>query len=182
MPVSLSKRLIARTILQNGKAVFIVKLLLLACSWLVGLSAQGEIYRWTDQEGQLHFSDKVPDKTPEEQVVESIGEQLMMNSYQGSEVTTADFLGQRNALRREKAFLQGSPVVIYSAAWCGVCKRARQFFKTNNIAYSEYDVETSTKGKNDFARLQGRGVPIILMNGKRMNGFDEGRFKQLYRW
>ena len=115
-------------------------------------------------------------------MVESIGEQLMMNSYQGSEVTTADFLGQRDALRREKAFLQRSPVVMYSAAWCGVCQRARQFFKTNNIAYSEYDVETSAKGKNNFARLQGRGVPIILMNGKRMNGFDEGRFKQLYRW
>lgn len=154
----------------------ILKALLAVYSLLVGLSAHGEIYKWTDQKGQVHFSDKAP----EEAVVESIGDQLVINSYQGSDVTTADFLDHRDALLKEKTLLQRSSVVMYSAIWCGVCKRARQFFKANNIAFSEYDVETSAKGKNDFARLKGRGVPIILIGEKRMNGFNSGRFKQLY--
>ena len=150
--------------------------LLLVFFFFAGLSAHGEIYRWTDEKGQLHFSDKAP----ESGVVEPIGDQLIINSYQGSEVTTADFFDQRDALRREKAHLKRPSVVMYSAVWCGVCKRARQFFQANNIPFSEYDVETSARGKNDFARLKGRGVPVILIGKKRMNGFDTARFKQLY--
>lgn len=153
-----------------------VTTLLAACLLLVGLSAYGEIYQWTDEQGRVHFSDKAP----ETGVVESIGEQLIINSYQGSEVTTAEFLDQRDAQQRQKARLKRHSVVMYSAVWCGVCKRARQFFKANNIPFSEYDVETSAKGKNDFARLKGRGVPLILVGKKRMNGFDTARFKQLY--
>ena len=105
----------------------ILKALLAVYSLLVGLSAHGEIYKWTDQKGQVHFSDKAP----EEAVVESIGDQLVINSYQGSDVTTADFLDHRDALLKEKTLLQRSSVVMYSAIWCGVCKRARQFFKAN---------------------------------------------------
>ncbi len=153
-----------------------VTTLLVACFLLVGLSAHGEIYKWTDEQGRVHFSDKAP----ESGVVEPIGDQLIINSYQGSEVTTAGFLDQRDAQRKEEARLKRPSVVMYSAVWCGVCKRARQFFYANKIPFSEYDVETSAKGKKDFASLKGRGVPIIVMGKKRMNGFDTVRFKQLY--
>ena len=89
-------------------------------------------------------------------------------------------MDQRDALRKEKTQLKRPSVVMYSAVWCGVCKRARQFFKANKIPFNEYDVETSAKGKKDFARLKGRGVPVILIGKKCMNGFDTARFKQFY--
>ena len=149
---------------------------LVFCLLLIGLSAYGEIYKWTDEQGQVHFSDKAPETV----VAESIGDELRINSYQGKEVTTSQFLGQRDADRREKARLNRPSVVMYSAVWCGVCKRARQYFKTNKISFSEYDVETSAKGKADFARFNGRGVPVIFIGKKRMNGFDPARFKKMY--
>lgn len=164
------------TIKKYGGLSSGVTRLLAAYFLLVGLSAHGEIYKWTDEQGRVHFSDKAPEAGP----VEPIGDQLIINSYQGSEVSTADFLDQRDAQRREKASLNRPSVVMYSAVWCGVCKRASQFFKANNIPFSEYDVETSAKGRNDFARLKGRGVPVILIGKKRMNGFDKARFKQIY--
>ncbi len=150
--------------------------LLAMCFLFVVLPAHGEIYKWTDEQGQVHFSDKAP----EAGAVESIGDQLTINSYQGTEVTTTDFLDQRDADRREKARLNRPRVVLYSAVWCGVCKRARQYFKTQQIPFREYDVETSARGKKDFARMKGRGVPIILVGKKRMNGFNAARFKQIY--
>jgi len=143
---------------------------------LAGLSAHGEIYKWTDEQGRVHFSDKAPERG----VAEPIGNKLIINSYKGNEVTESDFLDQRDGQRKEKARLKRPSVVMYSAVWCGVCKHARQYFKGNNIPFSEYDVETSAKGKSDFARLKGRGVPIILIGKRRMNGFDIARFKQLY--
>ena len=47
-----------------------VRRLLAACFLLVGLSAHGEIYKWTDEQGQVHFSDKAP----ETGLVEPIGD------------------------------------------------------------------------------------------------------------
>lgn len=70
---------------------------------------------------------------------------------------------------------------MYSAVWCGVCKKARRYFIDNGIAFSEFDVETSQQGREDFERLGGRGVPIILVDDARMNGFNATRFAQLYR-
>lgn len=44
----------------------------------------------------------------------------------------------------------------------------------------EYDVEKSSKGKRDFKRLGGTGVPIILVGQKRLNGFSWETFEKLY--
>ncbi|MEZ0123160.1 MAG: DUF4124 domain-containing protein [Candidatus Reddybacter sp.] len=44
---------------------------------LAGLSAHGEIYKWTDEKGRVLFSDKAP----ETGVAESISDQLIINSY-----------------------------------------------------------------------------------------------------
>jgi len=159
-----------------GDITSLVTKLLAVFFLLAGLSAHGEIYKWTDEQGRVHFSDKAPERG----VVESISDQLKINSYQGTDVTTTDFLNQRDADRREKERLNRPRVVMYSAVWCGVCKRARQYFKSKKIPFKEYDVETSEKGKNDFARMKGRGVPIILIGKKRMNGFNAARFKQVY--
>ena len=36
-------------------------------------------------------------------------------------------------------------VVLYATEWCGYCKKAREFFKQNNIAYVKYDIEKSAE-------------------------------------
>ncbi len=76
----------------------------------------------------------------------------------------------------------GSPkkVVMYSAQWCGVCKKARAYFKQQGIPFSEFDIETSSKGKRDFNRLGGKGVPVILVGKGRMNDFSAGSFQKMY--
>jgi len=43
-----------------------------------------------------------------------------------------------------------------------------------------YDIETSKKGKRDFIKLKARGVPVILVGKKRMNGFDVRKFEAMY--
>ncbi|OUS14317.1 hypothetical protein A9Q89_00220 [Gammaproteobacteria bacterium 53_120_T64] len=140
------------------------------------LSATAQVYKWIDSQGQVHFSDKAPASG----VAEKIGDKLIINSYPGSDVTEAAFLEQRHRERLKKEGMRRPSVVIYSTVWCGVCRRAKQYFKANNIAFREYDVETSSKGKKDFARMKGQGVPIILIGKARMNGFDAARFKRLY--
>ena len=57
---------------------------------------------------------------------------------------------------------------------------AKAYFKANRIPFVEYDVEKSAKGRRDYKRLRAKGVPVIVVGGKRMNGFSRSGFDQLY--
>ena len=70
---------------------------------------------------------------------------------------------------------------MYSASWCVVCKRARDYFRRQGIAFAEYDIDTDPRGRREYQALGARGVPVILVGDKRMNGFSEEKFARLYR-
>ncbi len=68
-------------------------------------------------------------------------------------------------------------VDIYTAAWCGACKKAKQWLKEKNISFQEYDVE---KDSNAALRMQhlggGGGIPFAVINGKTIEGFSPYRY------
>ena len=140
--------------------------LLAAVLWLcVPMPTAAEIFKWTDEDGKVHFGDRPPG----EREVEKI--EVKINSYTSVEVVPFE-ASVTTRVRRAK-------VVMYSTVWCGYCKKARRYFKENKISFQEYDTETSEKGKADYKRLKGTGVPIILVGKKRMNGFSPSAFERL---
>ena len=150
---------------------------LLACFSLISVSAHSQVFKWTDAQGRVHYGDKPPPNRS----AEDISDKITINSFTGTEVTTNDFFDAVEEARAEKARNKPKRVVMYSAVWCGVCKKAKRYFQQNRIPFKEYDVETSEKGKKDYARMKGRGVPIILVGKTRMNGFSATRFQQMYQ-
>jgi mycoredoxin len=70
-------------------------------------------------------------------------------------------------------------VVLYATDWCGYCKKTREFFNQNNIAYVEYDIEKSTEGKAQYDQLHGSGIPLIVIRGEVLRGFDPNAMKNL---
>jgi len=142
----------------------------------------GEIHKWVDASGRVHYADKAPADN-DARKIEQLELESRINTIKSVDVTTSDFLQSsrraREAKEKEKA-ARAKGVVIYSTAWCGVCGSARRYFRANNIPFSEYDIETTERGRNDYARLQGRGVPIILVGHKRMDGFSPARFQEMY--
>lgn len=140
--------------------IFVYTLLLL----LFSFSANAEIYKWVDEHGNAHFTDKPPANKKTEEI------ELKINTYSAVEIKP---LLQRLG-RADK-------IVIYTTAWCGNCKKAKKYFRKNNIAYVAYDVEKSRSGKRDYKALRGKAVPIIIVGDKRMNGFTASRFDKLYK-
>lgn len=121
-------------------------------------SAEG-IYQWTDAQGRVHFGDRPQNGAASQRP------QAPINVVQPVQP------GARP---------EAKEVVLYSTQRCGFCRKARAHFAERGIAYTEYDVETTEKGWRDYNRMQGRGVPIILIGGERMNGFSAPLFDQMY--
>lgn len=63
-------------------------------------------------------------------------------------------------------------VVMYTTARCPACVMAKQYFAKKGVPYEEIDVEKSPQGREAFQKLGGRGVPLIMVGTKRMEGFS----------
>ncbi len=117
------------------------------------------IYSWKDVDGKVHFGDQPPIDRESEQV------KIRVNTYAApAEILKTDLFPAAKG-----------KIVLYTTQRCGYCKKAKRFLKHNKINYAEYDVENSNKGRRDYKKLNGKGVPIILVGEQRMNGFSEGR-------
>lgn len=46
---------------------------------------------------------------------------------------------------------------------------------------TEYDIEKDAQARREYDALGARGVPVILVGKKRMNGFSAAGFEKLYR-
>ena len=139
---------------------------LLWCLALLPAAAQAGVYKWTDDQGRVHYSDAPPATGKSEEV------KVRINSYTGPAVVSKAPPGPAAAPRE---------VVVYSTAWCGVCKMAKAFLDSRGVRYREVDVETDEAGKQAFAKLGGRGVPVILVGENRMDGFDQGRLEAMLK-
>lgn len=71
-------------------------------------------------------------------------------------------------------------VEIYTTPMCAYCKIAKDYFKKNNVSYSEYDVSKDVaKQQEMIAKTHQFGVPVIVINGKIVLGFDRAKIDKL---
>ncbi len=73
-------------------------------------------------------------------------------------------------------------VVLYATSWCGYCRLTREFFVDNKIPFVEYDIETSEEGKAQYNRLRGNGIPLVVIHGNVIGGYDPDEMKRLLRF
>lgn len=66
------------------------------------------------------------------------------------------------------------PVIIYSTPVCTYCKMAKEFFKENNISYTEIDVASDADKRAEMIDKSGQmGVPVIEIGDNIVIGFDQ---------
>ena len=67
-------------------------------------------------------------------------------------------------------------VTIYSTPSCHFCHLAKDFFKSNNITYTEYDVASNLEKRREMVEKSGQmGVPVIIIDNEITVGFDKPR-------
>jgi len=67
-------------------------------------------------------------------------------------------------------------VVVYTTAWCGVCKRAKAWMESQGIAYEERNIERSHEDAQKMHAINPRNsIPTFDVEGEVMIGFSEER-------
>jgi glutaredoxin-like YruB-family protein len=65
-------------------------------------------------------------------------------------------------------------VKIYTTPSCGYCRMAKDWFKKNNIPFTEYNVAQDMKRAQEMVKKSGQmGVPVVDVNGKVIVGFNK---------
>jgi len=71
-------------------------------------------------------------------------------------------------------------VIIYSTPTCSYCNMAKEFFKENDIDYTEHNVAESVEKRQEMIDTTGQmGVPVIKIGEEVTVGFDKGRLSEL---
>ncbi|MES2676638.1 MAG: glutaredoxin family protein [Pseudomonadota bacterium] len=139
---------------------------IIICLFLFAGAASAEIYQWTDANGRVHFGDK-PAKNVKAKALKVEVNTYTNVSYENLDSTDDD---KNNDSKK---------VIMYSTSWCGYCKKARTYFVENSISFVDYDIEKDKNAKRTYDTLGAKGVPVIVVGKKRMNGFSVAGFKTL---
>jgi len=71
-------------------------------------------------------------------------------------------------------------VTIYSTPTCHFCHMAKDFFKANNVTYTEYNVATDIDKRKEMMEKSGQlGVPVIIIDDELTVGFDKPKIAKL---
>lgn len=71
-------------------------------------------------------------------------------------------------------------VTIYSTPTCHFCHMAKDYFKANNIAYTEHDVASDLNKRKEMVEKSGQmGVPVIVVGSELIVGFNQPKIAQM---
>lgn len=77
-------------------------------------------------------------------------------------------LSELDAARRDVA------ITIYSAAWCGYCKKAKAFMDARGLAYSERDVDDDAAAAKELRAISPKGsIPAFKVDQETMVGWSQ---------
>jgi glutaredoxin len=136
------------------------------------LSAPAGMYKWTDAEGNVHYSDQRPPDGAESQTIEG---QISVFTPVKVEPSSA---GEMRPVTR------AGDVVMFTTSSCPYCLKAKAWLRKQGVRFREIDIEQSERNRAMFVQAGGRGVPHTVVNRGgneiRLRGFDAGAFERVF--
>lgn len=136
-------------------------LLLLVSPW----TQAGEVYRWTDSQGSVHYSDQPPPANAKQRIV-----------IKGKgNVIDVDKESYTTRLARDT-----NPVVLYANNCGPICDDAREHLQRRGISFTAKDPSKDPEIAVELKKLVGvLEVPVIVVGKSHQKGFDPGSWDSL---
>lgn len=68
-------------------------------------------------------------------------------------------------------------VLVYTTSWCGSCREAKQYMRSEGISFSDRDIEASEAARDEYDRLGQNVIPVFDVDGQVFAGFDPRRLE-----
>jgi len=129
--------------------------------------ASSQIYKWTDESGNVRFSDSPPAGVKVQKV----------QGVAGGSKSEANPEGPGGSPKAEKQESRKVKVIMYMTDWCPYCRQAREFLKSLDVDLVEYNVEKNREKAAEFKAKGGTGVPLIDVEGTLIRGYNAETLK-----
>lgn len=132
------------------------------------LTAQAQIYRWTDEIGKVHYTDTPPPANAKN--VQKKG------SARPGGAAAAPAAQQSYALQQA---VKNFPVVVYTSKECGdPCKKGIDHMKKRGVPFTEKVVANQNE-IDELIRVAGAArVPLMVVGVTMQKGYEEGGWNE----
>lgn len=131
-------------------------------------ATQADLYKWKDENGNIHITDYPPPAKS--------GKKIQVHIYD-------------SAMQRDEAqgILKNGQkddpnVVLYTKNSCTDCDKAREFLKSKNILFTEYNTDTNKEAAKKRRSIDdSNDVPFTIINKNQVYGFSESIYNRLLK-
>ena len=74
---------------------------------------------------------------------------------------------------------EGPVIVLYSATWCGACRKAKRYLDEKGVDYEVRDIDDPRHAAELLRRTGQRAIPVLDVDGRVMTGFNAQRYDAL---
>jgi glutaredoxin len=146
------------------------------------ITADATVYKTIGPDGKVIYTDQPPADLKTAATL-NIAEQpssplpASVLKYQEQLAKSADKRLRETAPVR--ANLNATPT-LFSAVWCGYCRKAKGYLASRKIAFQEIDIDTESGARAYFEAGGRSGVPMLIVNGRITRGFSESTYDQVF--
>jgi glutaredoxin len=148
-------------------------LLMLLFFFLCG-TANANFYTWEDENGATQITDYPPPQGKS-------AKDVQIHKYESEKLTDLqDEEGQESSSKDKKSKSQKNPeVVIYTKNDCKDCDKAREFLKSKNIPFTEYNMDNDKTSRTRRKEIDDtEDVPFAIINKNNVFGFSESVYNK----
>ncbi|NBI06259.1 glutaredoxin family protein [Senegalia massiliensis] len=70
-------------------------------------------------------------------------------------------------------------VTVYTSSTCPHCTSAKEYLNEKGVDFTEKNVTTDSTARKELIQKGYMGVPVIIVDGEEMVGFDKNRLEEL---
>jgi glutaredoxin len=154
----------------------------LALLMTLTITADATVYKTVGPDGKVIYTDQPP--------TDSKTAATLNIAEQPSSPLPASVLKYQEQLAKsaDKRLREPAPVranfnttpTLFSAAWCGYCRKAKSYLSIHKIAFQEIDIDTESGARAFFEAGGGSGVPMLIVDGRVTRGFTESSYNQVF--
>ncbi len=135
--------------------------------------AVADFYTWEDDEGNVHITDYPPPARFAKKA------KVRKEADIPKDICIRPEKEQGASDERRAVADKNHEVALYTTSWCPYCTKARNFFLSRDIPFTEYDVEKDRDAAARKKELDPRGgVPFAIINGRPIHGYSENSYER----